>query len=380
MSQVIRAAVVAIIIVGFGCESPATLATRQAALPVDGGPCDWAPTALPEPHELDQPLPHVSPSAHASYECGGAPPIDGHGDVAVAVSGPRSTTVSVLSPDGGYLEGWGPAGVLTAMKDGFLIVDCTEYDGDQYGSLSVERWWPGESLRWSGATFDTCHAVPDVSGGATTLSADWPPHMGSHVRIRRFDERAQLTATIELFHSTPPCASWAATDANGDTLAIYGVPPACGEVIQWFDAEGDPLTSPSSTQDPRAGDLSTARFQPLIGGGFAVAKDGAWVGVLGSGDTETSDPPEWLRALRGVSLELAPGRAGYLVHGAVDAGPDAERVLLVGENGESCGSLDVPVAPGAWTVGADGSIATEEQRPTDGGVACGITIWPSVFR
>ena len=377
MRAIHRKALLAAVLIGAGCESPPNQpARRDASVADSGSPCSWAPEGLPESHELRFGLESFG---HVDEECSGPPKIEGRGFVAVGVSGDPGH-LTVLAPDGGGVVG-GPRGRLTPLDDGFLCVECSGSSIDSHENCLVYRWRPGDEPPSSyGGPVASCSDEPDASGGVTTVTAGWPPHMGYHVRVNRFDATAQATGGVELFHATQPCSAWAATDSSGATLAIYGVPTSCDEVLQWFDASGAPITAAVSPQDSRAGDLSTAHFQALVGGGFAIDRDGQWLGVLATGATRTSEPPAWLRALPVGNLELAPRHRGYIVHGVADAGPDSERVALIDQDGEFCGDLDVPVPQGKWSVGVDGSIGTLGMGFGDGGRQCAITIWSHVFR
>jgi hypothetical protein len=191
----------------------------------------------------------------------------------------------------------------------------------------------------------------DYAGGASVLETG-RPDSGSLflVKLQLFDASAQPRGPAVQIASTHQLNNQqhdfiTGVDLLGHVLTLYpGFFEGHGTgtlMARWFDRSGRALT-PSFAMGGWVAASSTDEVElvPLIGGGFALQKNGLFHAVFPSARATVRAPPPWLQNVHG-HLRLARGAKAYAAMPIQVGANCAEQVQIFAPAGNSCGSLDL---------------------------------------
>jgi hypothetical protein len=267
----------------------------------------------------------------------------------------------IWSPNGTALGGFsGVAGDIFGEETGF--------EATQHGSASsLVRLGPdGAVLRSTPLDNGGCASAAYASLVGGTLVVD---NCGASVTLSRFDAEGNALVSIPL-GAIPSAVG--VTDAKGQTLVIFTPGSAVGisaaHAARWYDAQ----LAPSTGFFTAPGGSGNVSLQPLVGGGVALKIGGAWTGIVQSGATAFTAPPDWLAAQRNHDLQIVRGGRAYATLPRAGASPH-NVVDLFAVTGESCGRLTVPA--GGVSIGVDGTVIG---AAGDGG--CNMTWWSGLLK
>ncbi|PTL81625.1 hypothetical protein [Vitiosangium sp. GDMCC 1.1324] len=317
---------------------------------------------------------------------------DGRGDLALGIFSTLVDAASwtVFTPDGMPRETFsgGVSNVLMPQKSGFHLVGIgfgsriVRFSAlSRTGALLAERQLVDLRLQGGG----DWHAAEDPRGGsvATWIRVGAAPGTWQVV-VQRFGTSGEPRTPILTAHEGTgafPRFIDVGADTQGRVLVLWmeTTNELHGRWLrrnQTFTSEFLVLANASSPISFDVG-LRESLLSPLIGGGFALKQEDAWVAEIPSKKTTVKPAPSWLAARPGTKFFIIRGGHGYALVMSTPGG-DQGRLEILAPAGNSCG--DVPLPDGGLRqirVGRDGTVISKAP-PTEDDV-CTYRYWPRLL-
>ena len=343
---------------GGGSSGPSDPGGGGAVTGPDGGVVDAGPSDAGSPPDCAGLVP-AGPGGAVSFDvrtnpgdtCTGSA-IDGQGVVAAGVQPAiQPQRWFVFAAPYGQSSGNFEAPSIIPQPSGFMGLDVSPL---QAATVVV---WDGNGGIAPGCTPSPVGNASSVvlgrsiDAGVISLSAT-----PAGLTVRKHDAHAGEVASTTVSGAFTPRA--VVEDASGGVLAVT----ANGSALSGFWVD---LAKGTAGQTFPIGSATTVALRPLLGGGVLVQLDGAWAGVMNTGETALHAVPSWLAS----ATDLVPvrgGKAYALIKGAGAVG-------IVSAQGSSCGSVTFP-GVSSISIGVDGSAAG-----STGSGGCTRYLWRNVL-
>lgn len=320
---------------------------------------------------------------------------DGRGDLMLGIFSSQADAArwTVFTPDGLPRETLygGVSNLMMPQKSGFHLVSRA------FGSwiISFRAFSRTGELLTSRVLLEPPRLGPigdwsaaeDPRGGSVVawvrpgaLPGTW------QVVVQRFDPSGEpRTPPLTVREGTGelPLLFDVGADTEGRVLVLWGGTTG-GMRGRWlrrnetFTSEFPVLASPVGPSHTTIGQRGKL-LSPLIGGGFTLKQDEAWVAVIRSKKTSVEPAPGWLVARPATELSLIRCGQGYVLRSSETGPLGPTRLEVLAAAGNSCGDVRLPEADALHDVrvGRDGTVIAEAPPSEDD--VCTYRYWPRLL-